>query len=76
MPSRTPEQARLMAAAAHNPDFARRAGVPRSVAQEFNAADQRAQAKALRGEAVKACPECGGPKRSSVCQRCGHVDRG
>lgn len=29
-----------MAAAAHNPAFAKKAGVPQSVAREFNAADQ------------------------------------
>lgn len=40
MPSTSPSQARLMAAAAHNPEFARKAGVPVSVAQEFNQADK------------------------------------
>ena len=39
MPSKSPAQARLMAAAAHDPKFARKAGVPQSVAKEFNAAD-------------------------------------
>lgn len=39
MPSRTKRQARFMAAAAHNPAFAARAGIPVSVAQEFNRAD-------------------------------------
>jgi hypothetical protein len=39
MPSKSPAQARLMAAAAHNPEFAKKAGVPASVAKEFNAAD-------------------------------------
>lgn len=28
-----------MAAAAHNPEFAKKAGIPQSVAKEFNAAD-------------------------------------
>ncbi len=41
MPSKSPAQARLMAAAAHNPSFAAKAGVPVKVAREFNAADQR-----------------------------------
>jgi hypothetical protein len=40
MPSKTPAQARLMAAAAHDPKFAKRVGVPRKVAREFNAADK------------------------------------
>lgn len=39
MPSKSPAQARLMAAAAHNPAFAKRVGVPQSVAREFNQAD-------------------------------------
>lgn len=39
MPSRSRKQARFMAAAAHDPAFARRVGVPMGVAREFNAAD-------------------------------------
>lgn len=39
MPSTTPKMARTMAAAAHNPAFAKRIGVPRGVAKEFNRAD-------------------------------------
>jgi len=39
MPSKSPAQARLMAAAAHNPKFARKVGVPPKVAKEFNQAD-------------------------------------
>ena len=39
MPSKSPKQARLMAAAAHDPAFAARAGVPLKVAKEFNKAD-------------------------------------
>lgn len=49
MPSTSAAQARLMAAAAHNPDFAKKTGVPQSVAKEFNDADKRKSlAKALR----------------------------
>lgn len=40
MPSKSPVQARLMAAAAHNPKFAKKAGVPPGVAKEFNKADK------------------------------------
>ncbi len=40
MPSKSPKQARLMAAAAHNPAFAKKVGVPQSVAKEFNAHDK------------------------------------
>jgi len=39
MPSSTPKQARFMAAAAHSPEFAKKAGIPVSVAKEFNKAD-------------------------------------
>ncbi|MFZ1962031.1 MAG: hypothetical protein WAU78_00925 [Roseiarcus sp.] len=40
MPSKSPKQARAMAAAAHNPKFARRMGIPVKVAKEFNRADK------------------------------------
>lgn len=39
MPSKSSAQARLMAAAAHNPKFAKKVGVPSGVAKEFNSAD-------------------------------------
>lgn len=39
MPSKSPAQARLMAAAAHDPGFAKKVGVPTRVAKEFNSAD-------------------------------------
>ncbi len=40
MPSKSPKQARTMAAAAHNPKFAKRVGIPQKVAKEFNQADK------------------------------------
>ena len=39
MPSVSKAQAHFMAAAAHNPKFAKEAGISQSVAREFNAAD-------------------------------------
>jgi hypothetical protein len=48
MPSKSPKQARMMAAAAHNPAFARKVGVPTKVAKEFNKAD--AGGKMLKGK--------------------------
>lgn len=50
MPSTSPAQARLMAAAAHNPAFAKKVSVPMPVAQEFNQADKKRQmlAQALK----------------------------
>jgi len=40
MPSKTKAQARTMAAAAHNPAFAKKVGIPTKVAKEFNQADK------------------------------------
>jgi hypothetical protein len=40
MPSKSKKQHNLMAAAAHNPAFAKKVGVPMSVAKEFNQADK------------------------------------
>lgn len=48
MPSTSEKQRRFMQAAAHNPEFAKKAGIPQSVAQEFNQADKQKLAKALR----------------------------
>ncbi len=41
MPSKSPKQARTMRAAAHDPKFAKKMGIPVSVAKEFVAADKR-----------------------------------
>ena len=41
MPSKSRSQARMMAAAAHSPSFAKKVGVPQSVAREFNKADAK-----------------------------------
>jgi hypothetical protein len=40
MPSKSKKQHNFMAAAAHNPAFAKKVGVPVSVAKEFNDADK------------------------------------
>ncbi len=55
MPSKSKAQARLMAAAAHDTAFAKRAGVPQSVAKEFNAADKggRMQKQAMQAKALR-----------------------
>lgn len=42
MPSKSPEQKRFMQAAAHNPKFAKKAGVPVKVAKEFVRKDKKA----------------------------------
>lgn len=42
MPSVSKRQAHLMAAAAHDPEFAKAHGISQKVAREFNQADKRA----------------------------------
>lgn len=54
MPSKSAKQRRFMAAAAHNPSFAKKAGIKQRVAREFNNADQGALKKALGGAVRKA----------------------
>ena len=39
MPSKSAAQARMMAASAHDPKFAKKVGVPQSVAKDYNRAD-------------------------------------
>ena len=41
MPSKTPKQHRTMEAAAHNPKFAKKVGIPVKVAKEYVAADKK-----------------------------------
>lgn len=43
MPSKSPKQKRFMTIAAHDPDFAKRAGIPTTVAREFHEADKKAE---------------------------------
>lgn len=40
MPSKSAKQEKTMRAAAHNPAFARKVGIPQSVAREFEREDQ------------------------------------
>jgi len=52
MPSKSPAQARMMAAAAHNSKFAAKVGVPQSVAREYNQADKgKRLAEAMKAHA-------------------------
>jgi hypothetical protein len=49
MPSTSDKQRRFMAAAAHDPKFAKKAGIPVKVAKEYNQADKGPKlAKAMR----------------------------
>jgi len=63
MPSKSPAQARFMAAAAHDKAFAAKAGISQSVAKEFNEADRgtgirrgKAQAQKASGPYVSGTP--------------------
>lgn len=47
MPSVSIRQQNLMRAAAHDPKFAKKTGVPQKVAKEFVAADKKAGKRAL-----------------------------
>lgn len=53
MPSSSPKQAKFMQAAAHNPEFAKKAGIPQSVAQEFNSADKAREHSRKLGRALQ-----------------------
>jgi hypothetical protein len=44
MPSTSPKQKRTMAAAAHDPKFAKKMGIPQKVAKDFNQADKKKDA--------------------------------
>lgn len=50
MPSKSPAQARTMAAAAHDPGFAKKMGIPPKVAKEFNAADKGTGIRKKKGK--------------------------
>ena len=54
MPSKSKSQKRMMAAAAHDPAFARKVGVSQTVAREFNVADTKATGKKLPERKVTA----------------------
>ena len=53
MPSSSEKQARTMRAAAHDPEFAKRMGIPQSIAREFVAADQARKKKKSKVKARK-----------------------
>lgn len=52
MPSKSKKQAKLMAAVAHNPKFAKKVGIPQSVGREFNDADRKLRKYAEGGEVL------------------------
>ncbi len=71
MPSVSPEQKRLMDAAAHNPAFAKKVGVPVKVAKEFTQADkgrkfsgggEMKESKKMMGKEIAFMKKKGAPK--------------
>lgn len=48
MPSKSAKQKRTMRAAAHNPAFAKKMGIPQSVARDYESADKRKAKKGKR----------------------------
>ena len=57
MPSKSPAQAHLMAAVAHNPAFAKKVGIPVGVGQEFNQADMAKKPNMPRAPMPRKSPE-------------------
>lgn len=53
MPSTSKKQARLMAAVAHDPTFAKKVDIPVSVGQDFFKADQAAKRRGSIGTAMQ-----------------------
>jgi len=53
VPSTSAKQRRTMAAAAHDPAFAKKVGIPQSVAREFNRADQAVARRDTIRRAIK-----------------------
>ena len=59
MPAKSAKQKRLMDAAAHNPAFAKKVGIPSKVAKEFSAAS-KGQKFRKGGDVMKKCYAKGG----------------
>lgn len=66
MPSVSKKQHNFMAAVAHNPAFAKKAGVPQSVGKEFNRAD--------KGKTFKRGGEMANTSRMNRLEELGRVD--
>ena len=71
MPSTSKKQRNFMAAVAHNPAFAKKAGVPQSVGKDFNQADKgrkfskggdMAESKAMAKKEISFMEKKGAPK--------------
>jgi len=80
MPSKSPEQAKLMRAVAHNKAFAKKVGIPQNVGEEFVQADKRRNLKeggntmatgkkAMEMRHAKAMEKAGLPKKMVAEER-------
>lgn len=63
MPSKTKKQARFMQIAAHDPEFAKKAGVPVNVARDYAAADERKKGYASERKKGKTTPRVALPMK-------------
>jgi hypothetical protein len=84
MPSTSAKQHRFMEAVAHNPAFAKKAGVPQSVGQDFSQADKgrkfakggdMKESKAMVGKEVAFMKKKGAPK-SMITHEMGEMKKG
>ncbi len=62
MPSTSKKQQNFMQAVAHNPDFAKKAGVSQSVGQDFVSADKKAGKKFAKGGSIDGVAQRGKTK--------------
>lgn len=71
MPSSSSKQKKFMAAVAHNPEFAKKVGVPQTVGKEFNQADkgrklarggEMKESKKMMGKEIAFMKKKGAPK--------------
>lgn len=62
MPAKSKKQLRLMQAAAHNPAFAKEAGIPVGVAQEFSKASKGKKFRRFGGDSRPDLQKVGSPK--------------
>jgi hypothetical protein len=64
MPAKSAKQKRFMQAVAHNPAFAKKAGVPQSVGREFTKAEGGTvkESKAMMGKEIAFMKKKGAPK--------------
>lgn len=75
MPSVSKKQKRLMDAAAHNPAFAKKVGVPMSVAKDFSESSKGMKFR-KGGEAMKKCSTGGLAKKGEGMAKKGYAKGG